>query len=226
MHLARTGTTERRGVELRAGEDRVHALDRALLQPRDRRRLTPEEEAQRPARDLRQPLDDLRLHVVRVHHRAGPRCERPGVGEQLGGVDVVEVDEIDGPLRQEMAEGRAEVPARVPGVAHGPSAEDAAGLGQGPARGSPRLPGSHHPAPELGTQPPCIAPRKLRGEDRHLVRGVERTEELERTERAPGVGGKRDPWNNVENFHRKGLRFLTAAAKPAFHRSPRQGGPR
>jgi len=51
----------------------------------------------------------------------------------------------------------------------------------------------------------CVSAWEIRGENRDLERAVERPQELKGTERAAGVCGKRDPGNNVENFHGKGL---------------------
>src|SRR5262249_21656472 len=57
------------------------------------------------------------------------------------------------------------------------------------------------PAPQLGTQPPCISSWEIGREHRDLERAVERSQELKPSERPAGVRGERDPWNNVQNFH-------------------------
>ena len=100
-----------------------------------------------------------------------------------------------------MPEHGPEVPPGVAGVAEWPAAEHAARLGTSPAERSARLARGHHPAAELGTQPRGVTTREIRGEHRDLERRVERPEQLECPEGAPGVGGEGDPWDNVEKIH-------------------------
>ena len=123
--------------------------------------------------------------------------------QQLGGVEVIEVHDVDRPLGEQMPERRPEVRPCVPGVSERAAAEHAGGFGPGPGEGAVPLARGHHPAAELRTQPRGVSPRQIRGEDRDLERPVQRAEELECTDSAAGIGGKGDPWNNVENIHRE-----------------------
>jgi len=116
-------------------------------------------------------------------------------------MDVVEVNQVDLLLREEVPEDSAEVPSRIAPVAEGAARQDPAQLGEDPSGSGAGLPRGDHPAPELGAQSTCVSPGEVGGEHRDLERLVERAQQLESTEGTPRVRWKRDPWNNVENFH-------------------------
>lgn len=89
-------------------------------------------------------------------------------------MDMVEVNQVDLPLREEVPEDGAEIPPHIAPVAEGPARQDPAQLGQCPTGPGAGLSGGNHPAAELGTQSTCISSGKIRSEHRDLERLVER----------------------------------------------------
>ena len=107
-------------------------------------------------------------------------------------MEVIEVNQVNRLLQHEVAEDRAKVRPRVTHVSERSPRQDPAHLCQRPSGPATGLARGDDAPPELRAQSMCVTAREIRSEDRDLERTVERSQELEGTQRTPRVRWKGD----------------------------------